>query len=201
MSDSEEEYRSKLYTKTGDKGTSALFNGERRPKNDAFFHSLGAIDELSATLGIALEHCIIEKNGLESYLEKLIVVMLDIGACVATPLDNSKDSQINKTKFDDNRIKVIESWIDKVDSELPPLKCFIIPYRVGLASAHLHLARTVCRRAEREMVGLSRHSFIPESVSIFINRLSDFLFAAARYAAMKNGAKEDLWRGVTSEFS
>ncbi|KAN0009573.1 hypothetical protein ACTFIV_010847 [Dictyostelium citrinum] len=194
MSDDEKKFRSKLYTKTGDKGTSALYNGERRPKNDTFFHSLGSIDELSACIGVALEYCIIDKNGLEPYLERIVGVMLDIGACIATPLDNSQEKYINKTKLDDRKyVETLERWIDTIDSQLPPLKFFIIPCNVGLASSHLHVARAVCRRAEREIVGLIKFSLVPEVVGIFINRLSDFLFAAARFAAMKSGKDEAYW--------
>ncbi|EAL66497.1 hypothetical protein DDB_G0281875 [Dictyostelium discoideum AX4] len=186
MSDDEKKFRSKLYTKTGDKGTSALYNGERRPKNDTFFHSLGSIDELSACIGVALEYCLIDKNGLEPYLERIVGVMLDIGACIATPLDNSQEKHIKKTKLDDRKyVETLERWIDTIDSQLPPLKFFIIPCNVGLASSHLHVARSF--------------SLVPEVVGIFINRLSDFLFAAARFAAMKSGKDEAYWtsKGVT----
>jgi len=190
------EYRSKIYTKTGDKGTSALYNGERRTKNDSFFHSLGTIDELGAVMGVALEHLIIDNTEpLIEMLEKLVALMLDVGACVATPLDNSKETHLKKTRFNENYVNVLEKWIDSLDSQLPPLKHFIIPIRVGLASAHLHQARAICRRAEREMVSLSIHELIPTEVTVFMNRLSDFLFVAARYAAHKKGADEGYWTG------
>ncbi|KAF2075412.1 hypothetical protein CYY_003291 [Polysphondylium violaceum] len=198
MSEEQEtrEYHSKIYTKTGDKGTSSLYNGERRTKNDAFFHALGTIDELGAVLGVALEHCILDKTDpLIEMLEKLVALMLDVGACVATPLDNSKETHLKKTRFSDNYVKVLEKWIDSMDSQLPPLKHFIIPIRVGLASAHLHQARAICRRAEREMVSLSIHELIPTEVSVFMNRLSDFLFVAARFAAKNHGADEGYWTG------
>ncbi|EFA83951.1 hypothetical protein PPL_03021 [Heterostelium album PN500] len=186
--------RSRLYTKTGDKGYSSLFNGERKPKDDDFFNALGNIDELNASLGVALEYCMIDNNGLQDYIEKIQSLMLDVGACCATPLDTSKDSHIQKTKFSDQHVIVLERWIDLLDSKLPPLKNFIVPCGVGLASSHLHLSRAICRRAERSICSLSRHQVIPENVSVFMNRLSDFLFAACRYAAMKSGKNETLWK-------
>ncbi|GAM20565.1 hypothetical protein SAMD00019534_037400 [Acytostelium subglobosum LB1] len=192
--DGEHIKRSRLYTKTGDKGYSSLFNGERKPKDDSFFHALGAIDELNATLGVALEYCIADGNGLQEYIEKIQSLMLDIGSCCATPLDTSKESHLAKTRFSDKHVIVLESWIDLLDSKLPPLKNFIVPCGVGLASSHLHVARAVCRRAERDIVSLSRHQVIPEDVAIFVNRLSDFLFAACRYAAMKSGKSESIWK-------
>eukprot|EP01133_Synstelium_polycarpum_P008228 gene8228-9675_t len=192
--------RSKIYTKTGDKGTTALFNGERRPKDDAFFQAIGAIDELNATMGMALEHCANEKNGLDNYLERVQSLMLDIGACCATPLDNSTEEKIARTKFSETHVKVLERWIDLIDSKLPPLKNFVVPCRVGLASAHLHQCRTVCRRAERDVVCLSRHNVIPTEVAIFINRLSDWLFVAARYAAHRAGKSETIFKGRTMNF-
>eukprot|EP01132_Coremiostelium_polycephalum_P009890 gene9890-12132_t len=193
MSESESTIKhSKIYTKTGDKGTSSLFNGERKLKNDSFFHALGTIDELSASMGVALEYSIIDSNGLEEYLERIISLMLDLGACVAVPLDNSKDSIIERTKFDESHTKKLEEWIDLLDSQLPPLKNFIIPARVGLCATNLHLARAICRRAEREIVCLTHHKVIPDSVGVYINRLSDFLFVSARYAAMKLGKDESL---------
>ncbi|KYR00826.1 hypothetical protein DLAC_02878 [Tieghemostelium lacteum] len=193
--------RSKIYTKTGDKGYSSLYNGDRKVKSDAFFQSLGSIDELSASMGIALEHCITDKNGLEEYLDKLIQLMLDLGACIATPEATSKIEQVKKTRFSEDHVKNLENWIDLLDSKLPPLKSFIIPSKVGLSSSHLHLSRAICRRAEREIVNLGNTVELPVSVTQFINRLSDFLFVAARYAAMKAGKGEEKWQSGTTNLN
>eukprot|EP00026_Physarum_polycephalum_P017895 Phypoly_transcript_19271.p1 GENE.Phypoly_transcript_19271~~Phypoly_transcript_19271.p1 ORF type:complete len:197 (+),score=26.15 Phypoly_transcript_19271:28-618(+) len=181
--------KSSIYTRTGDAGTSSLFNGKRGAKDDDVFEALGNVDELNAHIGLAREHCKMAANGLDSYLEPILSILLDMGSSIATPLNNSSPEALERTKFDEAHIEHLEKAIDVLDAALPPLKNFILPSG-GLSAAHLHVARTVCRRAERSIVPLLRDGAVPSGVGKYINRLSDFLFVCARYAAMKENHEE-----------
>ena len=180
--------KSGLYTRTGDKGTSSLYNLERRSKDDPVFAALGDTDELNSAIGIAREYCNEESN-LQERLAIIQSRLLDIGSAVATPPTKSKDNKLERVKFDSGHVKLLESWIDQMDADVPPLRNFILPSG-GLCATHLHLARSVCRRAERHCVALTSTDEVQDSVTKYMNRLSDFLFAAARYAAMKEGREE-----------
>lgn len=186
----------KVYTKTGDKGTSQLFSGERRTKDDAVFKALGDTDELNAHVGLATEWVRATSNTfLPSKLEQIQSRLFDVGACVATPLTSAPRSKKNRAgTFDDTNVGVLEQWIDAMDAELPPLTSFILPSGGGLASTQLHVARAVCRRAERRVVPLAAAGDVDASVLRYLNRLSDFLFVAARYAALKEGKEETKWQ-------
>ncbi|KAI9598909.1 Adenosylcobalamin biosynthesis, ATP:cob(I)alamin adenosyltransferase-like protein [Syncephalis fuscata] len=187
----------KVYTRTGDKGTSALFSGERRPKDDAIFEALGTNDELACHIGLAREYC--ELQGITAdHLDRFswIQCMLqDIGSNIATPRDARNQSKVEKTHFDvdGQAVKQLENWIDDMDKELPPLRQFILPSG-GIASAQLHVARATCRRAERRVVPLVQANSTEASVSKYLNRLSDFLFVVARYTAMKGGKTETIYK-------
>eukprot|EP01111_Echinosteliopsis_oligospora_P015592 TRINITY_DN6214_c0_g1_i1.p1 TRINITY_DN6214_c0_g1~~TRINITY_DN6214_c0_g1_i1.p1 ORF type:complete len:254 (-),score=58.78 TRINITY_DN6214_c0_g1_i1:29-790(-) len=186
--------RIKIYTKTGDGGTSSLFNGERRPKTDELFEALGDSDELNSCIGVAAEYCRLSSNGLASQLEEIQSILLDMGAHIATPRDHSSQSRLNRTEFPAEYTNKIEQWIDNLDESLPPLRNFILPGG-GLSSAHLHVARSVCRRTERHIAHISKdEGKIDKSVSSFINRLSDYLFVAARFAAMKEQKQEIIYK-------
>jgi len=180
--------KSGLYTRTGDKGTSSLYNLERRSKDDPVFAALGDTDELNSAIGIAREYCNEESN-LQERLAIIQSRLLDIGSAIATPPTKSKDNKLERVKFDSGHVKLLESWIDQMDADVPPLRNFILPSG-GLCATHLHLARSVCRRAERHCVALTSTDEVQDSVTKYMNRLSDFLFAAARYAAMKEGREE-----------
>lgn len=190
----------KIYTRGGDKGSSSLFNGERRSKADTIFHALGDTDEVSAVLGLAAVHCSPALATLRSRLEWAQCRLLDIGSAVATPHSSTQDESIRQsTAFDASAVTVLEEWIDEMERELPPLRNFIL-YSGGLCSTHLHLARTVCRRAERSIVPLVQSGDTPPGVGEFVNRLSDFLFVSARYAALKDGNRETAYKkGKTIE--
>lgn len=184
--------RFRIYTKTGDKGASSLFNGERRAKTDPFFAALGDIDEVNACIGLASAHCLRaqEKAGKQKLTEQLGEIqsrLLDVGSAVATPLESSSDRKIAITQFSQEHSELLERWIDELDTELPALTTFILPSG-GQISAQLHIARAVCRRAERAVVVLD--DAVPNSVRVYMNRLSDYLFTAARYAAMQDGETE-----------
>lgn len=186
----------KVYTKTGDKGTSQLFSGERRPKDDAVFKALGDTDELNAHIGVAVEYSRAAQNAfLPDKLEQIQSRLFDVGACIATPLTTASQSKKNRAgAFDEANVSALEEWIDEMDASLPPLTNFILPSGGGLASTHLHVARAVCRRAERRVVPLASAGDVDASVMRYLNRLSDFLFVAARFSALKEGKEETKWQ-------
>eukprot|EP01040_Poterioochromonas_malhamensis_P004436 gene4436-4755_t len=185
--------KSPIYTRTGDKGTTSLYNGERRPKTDLFFHALGNVDELNASLGIAREHCLVSGNGLDEKIVEIQSRLFDVGAAIATPINNSSDEKLQYTKFPGQHTLQLEAWIDLLDVNLPPLKNFILPSG-GLSSTHLNLSRTICRRAERSVIPLQQDGFVDAEVGKYLNRLSDFLFVAARFAAAHEGKVETIWK-------
>lgn len=183
----------KIYTKTGDGGTSQLYNGQRKSKDIITFHALGDSDELNSHIGVALQHDSVAMPVLTPQLERIQSRLLDIGSAIATPLSESGQAKINRVSFPDGEIETLEGWIDGLDNELPPLMSFILPSG-GPASAQLHLARTVCRRAERSVVVIQQEGDVEHSVLKYLNRLSDYLFTAARYAAMKDGKEEVIYK-------
>ncbi|KAK3242904.1 hypothetical protein CYMTET_47427 [Cymbomonas tetramitiformis] len=180
----------KVYTKTGDQGTSSLYNGDRAAKDEAVFWALGDTDELNSSVGVAREFCLEANNDLVEQLEEIQSRLLDVGSAIATPAISTKSSfKLDRTRFDDTLPGKLEGWIDELDEHLPPLRNFILPSG-GKAAAFLHVARTVCRRAERRVVPLVRSGAVEASVGIYLNRLSDYLFTAARYAAYKQNLPE-----------
>ena len=184
----------KVYTKTGDKGTSSLYSGERASKDDRIFAALGDTDELNAHIGVAREHCQSSAiPGLDVQLAEIQSRLLDLGSSIATPLPSASASKIRRVHFAEDNTERLESWIDAMDEELPPLRNFILPSG-GLSAAHLHVARTVCRRAERSVVPLVREETTERSVHVYLNRLSDYLFTAARYAALREGKTEVVYK-------
>ncbi|KAI8087728.1 Adenosylcobalamin biosynthesis, ATP:cob(I)alamin adenosyltransferase-like protein [Gilbertella persicaria] len=186
----------KIYTKTGDKGTSSLYNGERRNKDDDVFEALGTTDELSSHIGLAMEFLEDYSWGTEliKRLTKIQCLLQDAGSNIATPREQSNESRLVRTAFDPSGTQVdqLETWIDEYDEQLPKLTKFILPSG-GKPSACLHVARTVCRRAERRVQPLVRDHLCDESVAIFLNRLSDLLFNAARWASQCQGKQEKIY--------
>lgn len=185
----------KIYTKTGDAGTSGLFNGERRQKDDDVFEALGTCDELNAAVGMSMEYC--EQAGLKDLcpiLEEVCSRLFDVGAAIATPLTTTtSQSKINRTQFGEENVAWLEKQIDQMDLELEPLKNFILPSG-GLAASSLHFARTLARRAERRAWPLIRTGQVDPIVGKYLNRLSDFLFTIARVAAKRVGAQEKIYK-------
>ena len=180
----------KIYTKTGDSGDTGLFGGGRVPKDDPRVEAYGDVDDLNATLGMARA-----VESMPRIDEVLIPVQRDlfsIGALLATPDLDKMHNHLVKANIDERRIKDLEHAIDDCDKELEPLKAFVIPggSRKG---AVLHVARTVCRRAERRVVRLQHDVEIPSLVVIYLNRLSDLLFMLARVANVRTGAGEVTW--------
>ena len=185
----------KIYTKTGDKGTSALYTGDRLPKNSLVFDCLGAIDEINANIGLAREYCLqVEKldKRMHLQLEEIQARLIDLGSHIATPKTSQKmgaGKKVQHVVFPQENIDNLENWIDDMDSKLPPLTTFILPSG-GLASSQLHVSRTVCRRAERNLVNLLDQDQIDDVAYKYINRLSDYLFMLARYCAKADGKTE-----------
>ena len=200
--------RIKVYTRTGDKGKSSLYNGDRALKDDAVFEALGDVDELSACLGLAREHCLALEPpsggearplaDVEAKLAELQSRLIDVGTAIATPPKEGMDeAKTRLAAFGAGHAAALEGWIDSMDAELPPLKNFILPSG-GLAAAQLHVARCVCRRAERRVVPLVRDERVEPAVGVFLNRLSDALFVAARLAAKRAERTEVIYAKARS---
>ncbi|GIL50657.1 hypothetical protein Vafri_6785 [Volvox africanus] len=182
----------KIYTRSGDTGQASLYNGERLYKDDAVFQALGDVDELNSALGVAMSF-LTNKTLLEQ-LEAIQSRLIDVGSAVATPLPSSPEAKLQRTHFPGAlHAQQLEAWIDAMDEQLPPLKNFILPSG-GRGSSALHHARSVCRRAERSVVVLSRRQTISLEVNVYLNRLSDYLFTAARHTAMSDGVPEVVYK-------
>ena len=173
----------KIYTKSGDSGETSLFGGQRVSKDNLRIETYGTIDELNAVLGLALTE--ISDEELADVLVSLQNDLFVVGADLATPISNNgKDSYI--TRIDNSFSERLEKLIDKYSDILPELRAFILPGG-SKGAAWLHLARTVCRRAERKVVTLSSNVEIGSALVVYLNRLSDLLFVLARQAnAVKN---------------
>ncbi|GFO29641.1 cob(i)yrinic acid a,c-diamide adenosyltransferase, mitochondrial [Plakobranchus ocellatus] len=182
----------KIYTRTGDKGTSITYTGERRPKDNAIFEALGTTDELSSALGLAAEFCSEAGHPLEHRIQLIQCVLQDAGSVIATPASSAREAHRKNVNFNTDFVHDLESWIDEMTEQLPPLQNFILPSG-GKSASSLHLARSVCRRAERSLAPLIRDKEIDEETLKFLNRLSDFLFTAARYCAMQEGREEKIY--------
>jgi cob(I)alamin adenosyltransferase len=180
----------RIYTRTGDEGTTGLFGGGRVDKHHPRVEAYGDVDELNAALGLARA-----VEAMPRIDEVLVPVQRDlfaIGALLATPDREKMHQQLEKARIDDERIAQLERAIDDGEAELEPLKAFIIPGGTPKAAA-LHVARTVCRRAERRVVALARDIEIPALAVRYLNRLSDLLFVLARVANRRGGAGEVTW--------
>jgi len=181
----------KIYTKTGDDGTTGLGNGERRQKFDLRVEAYGTVDETNSTIGMARLHT----GGNESLDESLAHIqndLFDLGADLATP-DDGKPLEYEPLRITSAQVKWLETQIDTINADLEPLRSFVLPGGSAL-STHLHLARTVTRRGERlivELAQIQRENISGEAVR-YMNRLSDFLFVAAR-SANGSGKSDVLW--------
>ena len=178
----------KIYTRTGDTGDTALFGGGRVPKSHPRVEAYGDVDELNAAIGLA--RAIEMMPRIDEVLVPLQRDLFSIGALLATPDHDKMKKHLEKANIDDRRIAELERAIDDGDRELEPLKSFILPGGTPKAAA-LHVARTVCRRAERRVIALEEE--IPGIVIVYLNRLSDLLFTLARVANRRAGAGEVTW--------
>jgi cob(I)alamin adenosyltransferase len=184
----------KIYTKTGDRGETGLFGGRRVPKDDVRVAAYGDVDELNSTLGLAI--VALDAAGVADVSGGLRQVQADlftVGANLATPRpeDGSRENA-HVPVLAEGSVEALERWIDGAEEELEPLKAFVLPGGSPAASA-LHLARTVCRRAERSVVGLAREAAIGDEILRYLNRLSDLLFTLARLANRRAGVPDVPW--------
>jgi|SRR5690606_12742963 len=185
----------KVYTRTGDDGTTALFGGGRVPKDDARVAAYGAVDEANSALGLARAALLAEPEGstlrsLDLELQALQSLLFDIGADLATPLAANTRDYVTPISAGD--VERLEALIDELTEELPPLTNFVLPAGTP-ASAALQLARATVRRAERETLTLSRRTDLNPQVLVALNRLSDLLFTLARVANVRAGVAEVKW--------
>jgi cob(I)alamin adenosyltransferase len=179
----------KIYTKTGDKGDTSLFGGQRVPKDALRIEAYGTVDELNSVLGIVRAD---NKNEqIDTILSGVQNELFELGADLATPRSGANTKQIKR--IEEKHSQHLEESIDALEAHLKPLKTFILPGGSPVA-ARLHFARTVCRRAERTVVRLSRNEDIGEGITIYLNRLSDLLFVMARYANHAANVPETKWK-------
>jgi cob(I)alamin adenosyltransferase len=180
----------KIYTKTGDAGQTGLFGGGRVSKDDPRVEAYGDVDELNAVLGL------VRAAEMMPRIDEVIVPiqrdLFSIGALLSTPDLNKMHDHLAKAQVDEGRIAELEHSIDACERELEPLRAFIVPGGTPKAAA-LHVARTVCRRAERRVIHLQQKVEIPQIVVVYLNRLSDLLFTLARVANTRAGAGEVTW--------
>ncbi|QGM47508.1 cob(I)yrinic acid a,c-diamide adenosyltransferase [Methylocystis heyeri] len=182
----------KIYTRGGDAGATSLIGGARRRKDDIRVEAYGAVDETNAAIGLARLAVEPQDRGLDAMLERIQNELFDLGAELATPAKEPAEPGA-KLSIVQSQIDRIEREIDELNRPLAPLKSFVLPGGTA-AAAHLHLARTIARRAERVMVTLANMEgeFVEPAALAYVNRLSDFLFVASRYVNREKG--DVLWK-------
>jgi cob(I)alamin adenosyltransferase len=178
----------RIYTRTGDSGTTGLASGPRRAKHDLRIESFGAVDEANAAIGVARLHAG-EDAELDQMLSRIQNELFDLGADLATP-DDGADLGYEPLRIVPSQVERLEREIDALNGRLEPLRSFVLPAGAPLA-AHLHVARTIMRRAERAMTALAEREPVSPAALAYANRLSDFLFVAARIANLAVG--DVLW--------
>lgn len=178
----------KIYTKTGDKGTTALFTGKRVPKHHIRIESYGTLDELNSWLGL------IRDQEIDAHYQNILAHIQDklftLGAILAT--EPTKDNRLRISRIEKADSQVLEQEIDVMNDALPPMTHFILPGGHTTVS-YCHVARTVCRRAERMITLLHEEQPLPDTVLAYVNRLSDYLFVLARKLSKDLNAKEVKW--------
>lgn len=173
---------SKIYTRTGDDGTTGLTDGSRVPKDDARVHAMGEVDELNSAIGLLLTETL--PQDIEQTLIEVQHALFDLGGELSMP---------GHSVIDQLRVDALEQALDKQNETLPPLKEFILPGGTT-AAAHCHLARSICRRAERRLHSLATEAEVNTHAIKFLNRLSDLLFVTARSLNKAAGSEDVLWR-------
>jgi len=179
----------KIYTRAGDEGETGLFGGLRVPKHDLRIQSYGIVDELNACLGLCAEAA---PASTSEILRREMSRLFDLGAHLATPGDAKSEIKSKLPFWDDHCLTLLEGEIDTREGELEPLKTFVLPGGCEL-SARLHLARTICRRAERNLSRLMGREPVDERFAAYLNRLSDWLFVLARTANAEAGVPDVPW--------
>lgn len=181
----------KIYTKTGDRGETGLFDGSRVPKHSPRVDAYGEVDELNAILGVALAFI----RDDEELCACLLAIQRDlfvVGAHLADPTARVEAKRGEKAHLTEEKVTQLEHWIDQFEEGLPPLRRFILPGG-SKGGATLHHARTVCRRAERRIVALSQQVEVSPLIITYMNRLSDFLFVTARVENLRKNRPETPW--------
>jgi cob(I)alamin adenosyltransferase len=178
----------KIYTRTGDSGETSLFDGRRISKSDLRVDAYGEVDELSAAIGVAIATGL--PPDIADMLQDIARDLFAVGARLADP-DQKVAPRVDKIAVGQAAVGRLEQWIDRLEADLPPLRRFILPGG-SPAGAALHLARTVCRRAERRITALGPDE-VEGDVRAYVNRLSDFLFVAARAVNHRAGVLELEW--------
>jgi len=173
---------SKIYTRTGDKGTTGMADGTRIDKDSAQVAAIGDVDELNSVIGLVICKC--QQGDVKEILITIQHDLFNLGGQLSMP---------ESDMVTEERIKWLEQNLDKMNEDLPPLKEFILPGG-GEASAYCHLARTVCRRTERSIVSLAKEVEFNNNVSAYINRLSDLLFVMCRVLSRQSGESEVYWQ-------
>jgi cob(I)alamin adenosyltransferase len=180
----------KIYTRTGDAGETALFGGGRVSKDHMRVAAYGDVDELNSVIGLV--RATAPEAFEDALLESIQRDLFSIGGHLATPDPEKVAKALEKASLSSERVAEFERAIDDADRELPALSAFVLPAGTPKAAA-LHLARTVCRRAERQVVHLALHETVPELFLIYLNRLSDLLFTLARLANHRAGTGDVTW--------
>jgi cob(I)alamin adenosyltransferase len=181
----------RIYTRAGDAGETSLGEGSRVPKTDPRIEAYGTVDELNSVLGLALSGGLPDE--LRPWLEQVQNDLFDLGADLSVPLEDTKRERLRVTR---GQVERLEELCDLVNERLEPLRSFILPGGTE-AAARLHVARAVCRRAERRAVALAEEQDVNPEALAYLNRLSDLLFILAR--AANSGSQEPLWRPGSSQ--
>jgi cob(I)alamin adenosyltransferase len=179
----------KIYTKTGDSGDTGLYGGDRVSKSSPRIEAYGTVDELNSFIGLAISE--IKDPEVKNLLEKIQSQLFDVGADLATP-ENEKTRKQNIQRIGSEYYLEAEIAIDHFEEGLEELKNFILPGG-SKGAAHLHVCRTICRRAERAVVELNKTTETGENISIFLNRLSDLFFVLARYENLVSKVPDTKW--------
>ncbi len=178
----------RVYTRTGDDGTTALGSGDRVAKDDPRIEAYGTVDELSSAIGLALA------QGLEPELERVLKriqnELLHLGADLCVP--ESDKQRLPVPRIEEHHVLAMEETLDALTGQLAPLENFLLPGG-SAGAAHLHLARTICRRAERRLVSLAADAEVSPAAQRYLNRLSDALFVMARFENQAKDVAEPLW--------
>ena len=184
----------KIYTKTGDKGTTSLFGGKRVAKHHVRVEAYGSVDELNAYLGLLRDH--ISDTKIRKNLLKIQNELFVLGSSLATPPENKKlkngKDRLQIEIINEAHITYLEKEIDSMNDSLTPMTHFILPGG-HVTLSHCHITRNICRRAERRVVELAEKSEVEESIIQYLNRLSDYLFVLARILSKQLQVKENLW--------
>jgi cob(I)alamin adenosyltransferase len=178
----------RVYTRTGDAGTTALGGGQRVPKDSLRIEAYGTVDELNSVIGVAVASGLDPSMRERFHVVQQVLFNLGSDLCI---LEEDKE-RLLVPKIEPRHVEQLETWMDEWNETLEPLKSFILPGG-DIASAQLHVARTVCRRAERLVISLAREEEVGELVIPYLNRLSDFLFVASRHQSRLSGRGDVLW--------